>query len=122
MATILCVADSNRRLTYLGATAKKLGYRVATAVAPDHAVALCVSRPEDIVAIVMDEDLIIDGWSVADSLKMVAPKIPILLVCDKGAGSSPPPKGVDLVTKEGSRHAIMEGLKALLQRSASASA
>jgi hypothetical protein len=48
-------------------------------------------------AVVIDEDMVLDGFSVAESLKMVS-SLPILLVCDKGSEGKANPGGVDLVT------------------------
>ena len=46
---------------------------------------------------VIDEDMVLDGFSVAESLKMGS-FLPILLVCDKGSEGKANPGGVDLVT------------------------
>ena len=113
---ILCIADSATRLTYIARTVKKFGYAVYIGHSNDHAVAVAATSTNSIGAIVMDEDLLLNGFSVSESLKMVS-AAPILLVCDKGPEGKPRPAGIDLVTANGSREAIGTGLEKLLAKS-----
>jgi hypothetical protein len=53
-------------------------------------------------AVVIDEDMVLDGFWVAESLKMVS-SLPILLVCNKGSEGKANPAGVDWVTPNSSR-------------------
>ena len=113
---ILCIADSAARLTYIARAVKKLGYGVYIAHSNDHAVAVVASSTNTIAAVVMDEDLLLNGFSVSESLKMVS-SLPILLVCDKGDEGKSKPAGIDLITANGSREAIGTGLERLLAKS-----
>ncbi len=108
---VLCVADSTVRLHYIGRTLKKAGYAIAMSSSSHDAVAMAVLSTQ-LQAAVIDEDMVLDDHSVAQSLKAVRP-IPILLVCDAGPGGMPP-AGVDLVTSNGSRQQILAGLAKLL--------
>lgn len=118
-AIILCLADSVTRLTSIARTVKKLGYAVHIVHSPDQAVGLAANPANGFEAIVIDEDMVLDGFSLARSLKMVS-AIPILLVCDKGSEGKALPAGVDHVTANGSRQEIAAGLKKLLTRAAGA--
>jgi hypothetical protein len=113
---ILCAADSNFRLHCIGRTIRKAGYNVAMSSSSHNAVALAVLSSR-FQAAVIDEDLVLDDHSVAQSLKAVR-QFPILLVCDSGPGGGGPPAGVDLVTSNGSRQQILAGLAKLLNHHA----
>jgi DNA-binding response OmpR family regulator len=117
--TILCVADSATRLAYIARTVKKLDYTVHITYTPDQAVAVAANPASHIDAIVIDEDVVIDGFAVAQSLKMVS-SAPILLVCDKGMEDETKPREVDSMTVNGSRQEIAAGLEKLLKRSTGA--
>ena len=95
---ILCIADSVTRLTYIARTVKKFGYAVHIGHSDDHAVAVAATSTNSIGAIVMDEDLLLNGFSVSESLKMVS-AAPILLISDKGLEGQPKPAGIDLVPR-----------------------
>ena len=108
---VLCIADSNIRLSYIARTLKKAGYNVILSASTHNAVAL-VAISKKLDAVVVDEDLVFSNGSVAESIKAVK-SIPILLVCDAGPTGAAP-AGVDLVTANGSRQQIVAGLAKLL--------
>ena len=92
--SVLLVAD--RKSSQTARFLKRAGYDVVATFTVDHAVALCVNR--DYVAVVLDHALFIevDNWNVAQSLKLVRPRLQVILV-NRG---TPPldgksPKGVD---------------------------
>jgi|SRR5581483_397158 len=116
---VLCIAHSSTRLASLAHTIKQLGYQVHTTFTPDQAVAVVAESANRIDAIVIDEDMVIDGFTLAQSFKAFS-NVPIVLVCDKGSGGKPPPAGVDLVTENGSREKIAAALEKLLARSSGA--
>src|ERR1051325_9962131 len=91
--TIVCVVD--RRRNSLSRTLRNDGNTVIESVTTDQAVALCVSNRID--AVVLDQEFFveIDGWSVAQSLKLVKPSICVLLVTRARALHDKLPKGVD---------------------------
>jgi DNA-binding NtrC family response regulator len=76
---ILLLLDSHSR--FLQQLLDSQGYTTAYANAADRALALCVSNP--VQAIVIDQCLLedVDGWSVAQSVKMVKPSLPVILLC-----------------------------------------
>jgi|SRR5581483_2255899 len=117
---VLCIADSSTRLSSLARTIKQLGYQVHTTFTPDQAVAVVAASANRIDAIVMDEDMVIDGFTLAQSFKAALSNVPIVLVCDKGSGGKPPPAGVDFVTVNGSHDQIAAALEKLLARSSGA--
>ena len=107
---VLCVADSNIRLNHIARTLKKAGYNVVLSSSAHNAVAI-VAISKNLVAVVIDEDLVFSSGSVAESIKAVKP-LPILLVCDAGPTGALPP-GVDLATANGSRQQIVAGMAKL---------
>ena len=113
---ILCVADSTIRLNYIARTLKKAGHNVLLTSSAHHAVAI-VAISKKLDAVVIDEDMVFGGCSVAESIKAVKP-VPILLVCDAGP-SGALPAGVDLITANGSRQQIAGALSKLLKAQAS---
>ncbi len=113
---VLCVADSNIRLTYIARAVKKAGYNVALSSSAHNAVAI-VAISKKLDAVIIDEDMVFGNGSVAESIKAVRP-LPVLLVCD-GGPTGDPPAGVDLVTSNGSRQQIIAGLAKVLPRAMS---
>ncbi|HET9742711.1 MAG TPA: response regulator [Terriglobales bacterium] len=76
-------------------------YVVATANSAEHAVALCAANPVE--AIVLDQCWLVkaDGWSVAQSIKLVKPRVPVVLFChDPLPGSVQLPAGVDFLVSD----------------------
>ena len=112
---ILCIADSSARLDYIARAVKKIGYDVHITHRAHQAMALAANLANCLDAVVMDEDVVLAGTSVAECFKVVS-SIPILLVCDKGTEGKATPAGVDLVTANGSRQEIAAGLEKLLAR------
>ena len=91
--TIVCVVD--RRRNSLSRTLRNDGNTVIESFTTDQAVALCVSNRID--AVVLDQEFFVevDGWSVAQSLKLVKPSICVLLVTRARALHDRLPAGVD---------------------------
>ena len=113
---VLCVADSNIRLSYIARAVKKAGYNVVLSCSAHDAVAI-VAISKKLDAVIIDEDMVFGNGSVAESIKAVRP-LPVLLVCDGGPTGSPP-AGVDLVTSNGSRQQIVAALAKVLPRASS---
>jgi DNA-binding response OmpR family regulator len=117
LATIVLLAD--RRQSQTAKSLKGSGYRVLTTFTPDHAVAVCVNTL--VRAVILDQDHFIqtDGWSVAQSLKMIRNNICVILVVrgrvlrEKVAGRMVP-AGVDAVVPEQDDQRLLAVLKQLL--------
>lgn len=60
---------------------QKNGYAVVEAHSPDHLVALCLSNPATAVIVDICELGEIEGWSVAQSIKMVKSSLTVMLLC-----------------------------------------
>ena len=76
---ILCLAESCANLEFTLGQIEAAGLDVALAFTSDYAVAACVSH--DFAAVLLDAALIRnDDWSVAKSLKLIKPALPILLL------------------------------------------
>lgn len=110
--TVLVLAD--RRLSHAGRALKAAGYRLMTSFTPDHAVALCVNNPVDVVVLDQQHFVVTDNWSVAQSLKMIKARICVVLVVHgKIVGAGLPP-GVDAVVPDGNTESLLTTLKQLL--------
>jgi len=91
--TVVCVVD--RRRNSLSRAMRSEGITVIETFTTDQAVAMCVSNQID--AVILDQEFFveIDGWSVAQSLKLVKPRICVLLATRARALNDKLPKGVD---------------------------
>ena len=92
---ILILAQSSPNITALLARIKPAALEVTLALTRDSAVALCVGN--HFAAVVLDAALLRnDDWTVAKSLKLVRPRLPILLLDSRGAGRGAPlPPDID---------------------------
>jgi hypothetical protein len=111
---ILCVSQSPASLKEIRSAISSLEYEAVPATFPEQAVACCVGN--HIVAVVMDSEFLTkekEGWSVARSIKMVNPTLPVLLL-EQGHNNDTPP-GVDAVAT--TVFIMMQKLVVLLARS-----
>lgn len=85
-------------------------YEVLSASTPEDAVAVCLSN--HISAVVLDSEFSTEaGWSAAQTLKMVKPQLPVMLLLKSGNGTVP--SGVDAVAHSHSH--MLPKLKGLLE-------
>jgi len=107
---ILCVSRSAYQLRAMRDAFPLKDYEVLSASTPEQAVAVCVSN--HISAVVLDSEFSTEaGWSAAQTLKMVNPRLPVMLVLESAAGTVP--SGVDVVAPSHSH--ILPKLKGLLE-------
>ena len=92
---MLCVAD--RRASRAIRALQKAGLRVLTTYTADHAVAICVGQKVDVVVLEQALFVEVEGWSVAQSLKMVAARVCVVLVTDSDSLDGSRPQGVDAI-------------------------
>lgn len=113
LATILLLAD--RRQSKTARSLKDSGFRLITTFTPDHAVAICVGN--NVNAVVLDQEhfMVTEGWSVAQSLKMIRRDICVVLVVRGRIVDHSLPAGVDLVLPQGDDQTLLNSLKRLLQ-------
>lgn len=111
-ASLLLLAD--RRSSQTAKILKASGYRLMTAFTPDHAVAICVNNPVD--AVILDQEHFVqtEGWSVAQSLKMIRNNVCIILVVPGEIMGNSLPTGVDAIVPEHDDQALLVSLKNLL--------
>src|ERR1041384_1082512 len=112
-ATVLLLAE--RRSSQTAKTLKNSGYRVMTTFTPDHAVAICVNNSVDAVVLDQQHFAETEGWSVAQSLKMIRNKVCVVLVVRGRVVGSKLPMGVDALVPEHDSQALLASLKNLLQ-------
>ncbi|HEU4416448.1 MAG TPA: hypothetical protein VFT65_16785 [Candidatus Angelobacter sp.] len=112
-ATILLLAD--RRHSQAAKVLKASGYRLTLSFTPDHAVAICVNNHVD--AVVLDQEHFIqtEGWSVAQSLKMIRNSLCVILVVRGKIIGHTVPAGVDIVVSDHDPQALLASLKNLLK-------
>ena len=91
---------------------KDAGYSLMTTYTPDHAVAICVSNNR-MDAVVLDQAHFVetDGWSVAQSLKMVCRNLLVILIVRGTLLGGPLPQGVDTVVHERDSDGLLKALK-----------
>lgn len=109
--TILLLVD--RRQSRTARILKDLGYGIMTTYTPDHAVAICVNNRVD--AVVLDQQHFIEteGWSVANSLKMIRSTICVILVVRGKVLVPNPPNGVDAIVADRDEDALLRILEKL---------
>lgn len=106
---ILCVSRSVYELREMRNAFPIRDYEVLSASTPEQAVAVCVSN--HVAAVVLDSEFSTEaGWSAAQTLKMVNPRLRIMLLVKSDEG--PVPSGVDAVALSHSH--ILPKLKGLL--------
>ena len=114
LSSILLVVASSASLDSMLAQIKEAGLNVAIALTADQAVAVCLGSR--FAAVVLDAALIRnDDWSVAQSIKLVRPALPILLLDSRAVvreGSLPP--HIDAIATHNDPGEVLLKLKQLL--------
>jgi DNA-binding NtrC family response regulator len=100
----------NTHSQFLVAFLQRNGYAVAEAHSPDQLVALCSSNP--VHAVIMDACQLgeIEGWSVAQSVKVVNPTLSVILLCHGPKPEVDLPTAVDALASDSD----LSGLLSLL--------
>lgn len=107
---ILCVSRSVYQLRDMRNAFPSRDYEVLSASTPEQAVAVCVSN--NVFAVVLDSEFSTEaGWSAAQTLKMVNPRLLVMLLLKSADG--PVPSGVDAVAPSPSD--MLPKLKSLLR-------
>ena len=106
---ILCVSRSAYQLRAMRSAFPPREYEVLSASTPEQAVAVCLG--DHVSAVVLDSEFFTEsGWSASRTLKMVNPKLPVMLLIKNAEGTVP--NGVDAVAESHSH--ILPKLKGLL--------
>lgn len=107
--TVVSVVDRRRNTTCRAM--RNAGFHVIETFTTDQAVALCVSNKID--AVVLDQAFFVevDGWSVAQSVKMVKPSICVILVSRAARFSDSLPKGVDAIVPQREPARVVETIR-----------
>lgn len=110
--SVLLLAD--RRQSHTASLLKSSGYRLMMSYTPDHAVALCVNN--DINAVVLDQQhfVVTDNWSVAQSIKLIKPRICAILIVHGKVVSKELPEGIDAIVQDRDRDGLVKTLEQLL--------
>ena len=107
---VLLLVDRRRSRTMK--SLKDAGYNLMTTYTPDHAVAICVSNNR-MDAVVLDQAHFVEteGWSVAQSLKMVCRSLLVVLIVRGTLLGGALPQGVDCVVLENDSAGLLKALK-----------
>jgi DNA-binding NtrC family response regulator len=111
-ATLLLLAD--RRQSHTHKTLRSAGYHVILSFTPDHAVAFCVNNKVDAVVLDQGHFVVTEGWSVAQSIKMIRHRICVILMIHGKIVSKELPVGVDAMIPEGDTQTLLKTIKQLL--------
>jgi DNA-binding NtrC family response regulator len=111
-ATVLLLAD--RRNSRTAKMLKGSGYQLVTTFTPDHAVAICVNNAVDAVVLDQEHFILTEGWSVAQSIKMIRSKICVVLVVHGDIVTKTLPQGVDAVVPESDAQSLVAAIEHLL--------
>lgn len=111
---ILWLAESRAHLDLMLGQINAAGLDVALVFTSDYAVAACASN--DFAAVLLDAALIRnDDWSVAKSLKLIKPSVPILLVDSRNVSRKDTlPPNIDALAKLDDPKDVLLKLKGLL--------
>ena len=109
---VLCVSESTIQMKEMCSAISSMHYEAVSAFTPQEAVACCSSN--HVVAVVLDSEFLTEeGWSAAQSIKMLNPALPILLLEQGHNGDIP--SGIDGVAM--TVPTMLQKLAALLRRS-----
>ena len=110
--TVICLVD--RRRSPLSRVMRNAGFTVIDTFTADQAVAICVNNHVDVV--VLDQDFFVEteGWSVAQSLKLVKQNLCVLLVSRATRLHKALPKGVDAIVSQGNPQHVVVALREML--------
>jgi len=111
----IIVLLTDKKQTQTAKVLKAPGYRVMTTFTPDHAVAICVNNPVDIVILDQEHFVQTEGWSVAKSIKMIRQKVCVILAVRGRIIGNYLPDGVDVVVPDHDVQALLTAVKHLLK-------
>lgn len=109
--TVVCLVD--RRRNALSRGLRKAGITVIETFTTDQTVAVCVSNRVD--SVVLDQEFFVevDGWSVAQSIKLVKPTICVVLATRAKLLTEKAPRGVDAVVESSNVAAAIDTVRQL---------
>lgn len=109
---MLLLAD--RRKSHTQNALRTGGYHILLSFTPDHTVALCVNQDVDVVVLDQEHFIVTDDWSVAQSIKMIKPRICVFLIARGKIVGNKMPIGIDAIITEGDTQGLLAKLKELL--------
>lgn len=109
--TILCVVD--RRRNELSRALRGAGHIVIESFTLDQAVAIAVNNRVDFAVLDRHTFIETNGWSVAQSLKLVRPTVCVLLVTRALRLHDPLPRGVDAIVRDGNPASVLGKIEEL---------
>jgi DNA-binding response OmpR family regulator len=112
--TLLLLID--RRGSPLSKILSRNGYTVIETFTTDQAVAVCVNNV--VQAVILDQDFFVetDGWSVAQSVKLIRPHVCVMLVSRAMRLVNELPTGVDVMVSDREPLQLISALETHLQQ------
>ena len=115
--TVLCVGCTAEQRRSLRSRLKSFGYALSEVSSGHERVAVCASNA--IQGVLLDAAFLdqVEGWSLAQSLKMVRPSVSILLLdTERQVRSSALPNGIDAVCRTHDSQEVFAHLQRLLSK------
>jgi DNA-binding response OmpR family regulator len=112
---VLCLAGSGALLEQMQKALKAYSFDLLGAFTADQGVAICVS--EWIAAAILEANMVrAQDWSVVQTLKMIRPNLPILLLDERQRDRGDlPPRGVDSLVSRASMTDLVSKLRLILE-------
>jgi DNA-binding response OmpR family regulator len=112
---VLCLARSAALLEEMRKALKAYSFDLLGAFTADQGVAICVSHW--IAAAILEANMVrAQDWSVVQTLKMIRPNLPILLLDERQRDRGDlPPEGIDSVVRRASMSDLVCKLKLILE-------
>ena len=109
---LLLIGEKHARLEKL---LREHAYRLVVPTTADQAVAICLNNRMQ--AVLIDSDWLDEkeDWSLAQSLKMVSPDTPVLLIARASDEPSKVPESVDCVVSDAEPQQILDELRRCVQ-------
>jgi len=112
--TVVCLVD--RRRNARTKALRRAGFNVLESFTTDQTVAICVNNAVDCVLLDQEFFLEVDGWSVAQSIKLIKANLCVVLVARAPNLTEVTPRGVDEVVRYDEPQKAVEAIKRLVFR------
>lgn len=112
-AIIVLLADKKHTQTSRALESSR--YRLMTTFTSDHAVAICVNNPVDVVILDQEHFIHTEGWSVAKSIKLIRNKVFVVLIVRGKIDGNEMPDGVDAIVPDHDAPTLLATVKHLLK-------
>ncbi len=110
--TVVCLVD--RRRNARTRALRRAGFNVLESFTTDQTVAICVNNAVDCVLLDQEFFLEVDGWSVAQSIKLIKANLCVVLISRAPNLTEAMPRGVDEVIRYDEPQKVAEVIRRLV--------